>query len=140
MAQIILYTKNGCMGGARQKALLESYGHTVEERSLLDTEWTPETLQPYLAGLELKDWFNPNAPSVKAGRVVPGALSREETLELLCSDPILIKRPLIDTGSQVFAGFDSEYLKEIGLCEVPSGYNTGCQMKDQGSGCSSSEA
>ncbi|MFD1773862.1 ArsC/Spx/MgsR family protein [Paenibacillus rhizophilus] len=81
-----------------------------------------------------------NAPSVKAGRVVPGALSREETLDLLCSDPILIKRPLMNTGSQLLAGFDSEYLKEIGLCEVPSGYNTGCQMNDQGSACPSSQS
>ncbi|AKG37071.1 ArsC/Spx/MgsR family protein [Paenibacillus durus] len=137
MAHIIFYTKPGCMGAARQKALLESNGHTLEERSLLSTEWTPKTLQPYLADLELKDWFNPNAPAVKSGQVIPGALSREETLELLCSNPILIKRPLMNIGDQVLAGFDAEHLKRIGLCEVPSGYNTGCHSQDQGGACAS---
>ncbi|MBY9080187.1 hypothetical protein KIH86_26485 [Paenibacillus sp. HN-1] len=137
MAHIIFYTKAGCRGGIRQKELLQSFGHTVEERSLLDEKWSPETLRPYLAGHTVEEWFNPNAPAVKEGRVVPGVLSPEETLLLLCSDPILIKRPLMNIEGRLVAGFDDNVIKESGLGEVPQGYQTGCQMSDQAGACSS---
>ncbi|MNM16323.1 ArsC family protein [compost metagenome] len=137
MAHIIFYTKTGCRGGIRQKELLQSFGHTVEERSLLDEAWTPETLLPYLDGLAVEEWFNPNAPAVKEGRVIPGALSPEETLLQLCGDPILIKRPLMNIEGRLVAGFDADQIKSSGLGEVPQGYQTGCQMNDQAGACSS---
>jgi arsenate reductase len=96
MAHIIFYTKPGCLGGIRQKALLTASEHTVEERSSLATPWTPEALRLFFGQLPIAEWYNPNAPDVKAGKVVPGALPEKETLELFCREPILIKRPLMD--------------------------------------------
>lgn len=136
MAHIIFYTKPGCAGGARQKALLAASGHTVEERSLLDTPWTPEKLHSFLKGLETKEWYNKNAPAVKAGTVVPGALPAEETLDLLCSDPILIVRPLMQIGDQLFAGFDLDTLgKIIELGQIPAEDLTECQMNSKVNPC-----
>lgn len=138
MAHIIFYTKPGCGGAARQKALLTASGHTVEERSLLDSPWTPETLQAYLEGLETKEWYNKNAPAVKAGTVVPGALPAKETLDLLISDPILIVRPLMQIGDRLIAGFNPETLgKIIELNDIPAEGVTGCQMHSEVNPCKS---
>lgn len=128
MAHIVFYTKPGCNGGARQKQLLEQSGHVVEERSILGAQWTPESLKPYFTGKEIKDWFNPNAPQVKSGAVIPGSLSEAATLEQLCQNPILIKRPLMQTAELSLSGFDQELLRStIGLQEIPGDYNLGCQ-------------
>lgn len=128
MAKIIFYTKPGCKGGIRQKALLVESGHNVEEHSILDEKWTPDTLKLYFEGMEIKDWYNKNATAVKAGKVIPGALPEKETLELLCSDPILIKRPLMKISDKLIAGFDTDYLsKLIELHNIPDEDLTQCQ-------------
>ena len=128
MAHIIFYTKKGCKGGIKQKSLLVESGHTVEERSLLDTKWTPEILKSYLGKLSVEEWYNKNAPQVKAGVVVPGNLSAEDTLELLCQNPILIKRPLMEINGELIAGFDVNYINElIGLKNIPIEDLTSCQ-------------
>lgn len=138
MANIIFYTKPGCKGAARQKELLLSSGHTVEERSIFDRTWTPETLKPYLEKLEIEEWYNKNAPDVKAGTVIPGALSMEDTLNLLCSKPILIKRPLMEINNQLIAGFDVNFLKEIiELKDIPNEDFTKCKMNPNKGNCDS---
>ncbi|AGK97017.1 ArsC/Spx/MgsR family protein [Clostridium pasteurianum] len=136
MSHIIFYTKPGCKGGLRQKALLTSSGHAVEERSILVEKWTPDTLYPYLKGLDVKEWYNPNATAVKNGTIIPGVLPAEETLELLCSDPLLIKRPLMEIGDNLIAGFNTEYLsKLIELHNVPDEDLTKCQSNVKADSC-----
>lgn len=140
MANIIFYTKPGCRGGARQKALLIASGHNVEERSILDTPWTPNTLYSYLKGLDVKEWYNKNANAVKAGTIIPGALPSKEALELLCSAPLLITRPLMKIDDKLIAGFDTEYLdKLIGLDNVPDEDLTQCQSHSKVNLCESSK-
>lgn len=136
MEHIIFYTKPGCRGGLRQMELLLSSGHQVEERSILDEKWTPDTLYPYLKRLDVENWYNLNATAVKGGTVVPGALPEDEAMKLLCSDPLLIKRPLMKIGDNFIAGFDTEYLhKLIGLHNVPDEDLTKCQGKAEVSIC-----
>ncbi|MBC2581995.1 ArsC/Spx/MgsR family protein [Clostridium sp. DJ247] len=141
MAHVIFYTKPGCAGGARQKALLIASGHTVEEHSIFDTTWTPDTLQAYLERLDIKEWYNKNAPAVKAGIVIPGTLTAKETLDLLCSNPILIKRPLMKIEDQLIAGFDLEFLsKLIELRDIPDKDLTSCQIHSESNPCKSPQS
>ena len=140
MANIIFYTKLGCAGGIRQREYLTTSGHIVEERSLLDTKWTPETLRPYLERLDITEWYNKNAPEVKAGIVIPGSLSSKDTLNLLCSNPILIKRPLMKIKDELIAGFDVDFLsKIIELQDVPNEDLTNCQMHSKVNPCKSAQ-
>lgn len=140
MAHIIFYTKPGCAGGIRQKNLLISSGHTVEEHSILDTQWTPDTLHTYLENLEIKEWYNKNAIEVKEGTVIPGALEAKDTLDLLCNKPILIKRPLMKIGDNLIAGFDIELLnKIIGLNDIPDEDLNSCQMHSKINPCKSND-
>ena len=106
MTHIVFYEKPGCGGNARQKAWLEAAGHHLEVRSLLSWPWTADSLLAFLDPLPVADWFNRAAPRVKSGEVVPEALERGSALALLLAEPLLIRRPLMETASGRVVGFD----------------------------------
>ncbi len=108
MALIVFYEKPGCMNNTRQKHLLSVAGHDVVALDIRAQGWTAETLRPFFAGLPVAAWFNRAAPRVKSGAVVPEALQADEALALMCGDPLLIRRPLMETQGRRMAGFDTE--------------------------------
>jgi nitrogenase-associated protein len=117
MTHIVFYEKPGCGGNAKQRALLEAAGHTLERRNLLDAGWTRDTLMPFLQSLPVAAWFNRAAPRVKSGDVVPEALDADTALGLLLAEPLLIRRPLMQRpdGARLL-GFDTaEVERFVGL-------------------------
>jgi nitrogenase-associated protein len=117
MSHLVFFEKPGCGGNAKQRALLEAAGHTLDRRSLLTEPWTPETLLPFLQPLPVAAWFNRAAPRVKSGEVVPEALNADAALALLLTEPLLIRRPLMqrEDGARL-VGFDTaEVERFVGL-------------------------
>ena len=106
MAIVVFYEKPGCASNARQKAVLAASGHTVLARSLLTEKWTAQRLRVFFGALPVADWFNRSAPRIKSGEVWPGALDEAAALELMLADPLLIRRPLMESAGQRLAGFD----------------------------------
>lgn len=106
MAKVIFYEKPGCSGNARQKALLEAAGHSVEARDLLAKPWTRMELLSFFAGRPVAEWFNRNAPAVKSGEIVPEECDEATALALLQKYPLLIRRPLIEVAGERRAGFE----------------------------------
>jgi nitrogenase-associated protein len=106
MALITYYTKQGCMTSAKQVDMLREAGHQVEIRDLLAHPWTPEELTSYFGELPVQAWFNPNSPRVKAGEIDPAAYDRAEALQLMLTDHLLIRRPLMESGGSRRCGFD----------------------------------
>ena len=106
MVDVIFYEKSGCSGNARQKALLEAAGHTVMPRDLRQVAWTRSMLLDFLYALPVSEWFNRSAPVVKSRAVIPEELDEETALGLLLQEPLLIRRPLLEVGSERMAGFD----------------------------------
>jgi nitrogenase-associated protein len=110
MTTLVFYEKPGCGGNARQRALLEAAGHTLERRNLLTAPWTRESLLTFLWPMPVTQWFNRAAPRVKSGEVVPEDLTAEAALALLLAEPLLIRRPLmqrVDNGA-CLVGFDTD--------------------------------
>lgn len=107
MAIITFYEKPGCGNNARQKALLAKAGHAVIARNLLAEPWTAEQLLNFFTGLPVADWFNRAAPRVKSGEIVPEAVGANTAIGLMLADPLLIRRPLMESGGQYMAGFDA---------------------------------
>lgn len=105
------YEKPGCTNNARQKALLRAAGCQVEERDLLRTPWTAETLRPFFAGLPVAEWFNPAAPRIKSGEIVPERFMESEALAAMVLDPLLIRRPLLDFVGTKMAGFSEDEIR-----------------------------
>ena len=111
MAEIVFYEKPGCLNGEKQKAILRAAGHTLHCIDILSFEWNPDKLLYFVAGKEPVDMMNHMAPAVKNGQVVPRELSFSEAVLMMVSDPILIKRPLIEVDGLCIQGFMDSRLK-----------------------------
>jgi nitrogenase-associated protein len=106
MALITYYTKLGCQTSAKQVEMLRQAGHQVEIRDLLAHCWVPEELTSYFGDLPVEGWFNPNSPRVKTGEIDPAAYDAPAALDLMLSDHLLIRRPLMESGGTRMCGFD----------------------------------
>ena len=130
---ILFYEKPHCTGNARQRRLLEAAGHRVTVRSLPDEAWTAESLLGFLAARPVAEWFNPGAPRVKSGEIMPGQLSAAAAMALLLADPLLVRRPLIEAAGRRDCGFDPARL--AGWIALPDGTH-----KDGAESCRHGEA
>jgi nitrogenase-associated protein len=81
-------------------------GHEVEARNLLTEPWTATSLRPFFGSKPMRDWFNSSSQRVKSGAVKFDELTRDAALVLMLTDPLLIRRPLMQVGDRREAGFD----------------------------------
>lgn len=109
---VLFYEKTGCAGNARQKKLLKSCGVDFEVKSLLDTQWSKATLEPFFKGLTPKEMFNPFSPAIKNNEIDIANITYDEAVEMMIKEPILIKRPLIQINESYYCGFDIALLNE----------------------------
>lgn len=137
MILVLFYEKPGCATNRKQKKLLQNSGCTLIVHNLLEHGMTREELLSYLENEPVEKWFNPNAPKVKKGEIDPFGFTQNEALELLFSEPILIRRPLLSVQGERMCGFNVERIeKKIGtvLEETPgeacsSEPDTSCNTK-----------
>jgi len=116
MTAVVFYEKPGCLTNARQKALLRAHGCELSVRDLLSEPWTGPRLRAFLEQLPVSHWFNPASPRIKSGEIDPAVHDRHSALVLLLEDPLLIRRPLLDTEFGKTAGFDDpRVLKPLGV-------------------------
>ena len=127
MAHVIFWEKPGCAGNARQKALLVRSGHTLDVRNLLSEPWTAAGLRAFFGERPVSEWFNKSSPRVKSGEVRPEALDETGALTLMLAGPLLIRRPLMESGGRREAGFQPERVAAwIGLAETPAPVTDTC--------------
>lgn len=98
-----------CSTCAKAKAWLSGIGRTYEARDIKAQPPTRAELAQWhqKSGLPLKRFFNTSGLVYKAlglAQKLP-ALSEEEQLELLSSDGMLVKRPILVDGETVLVGF-----------------------------------
>lgn len=110
---VIFYEKPFCAANAKQKQILRNSGCTLIERNLLEHGLDVEDLRSFMENKAVAEWFNPAAPSIKNGLVLPDTLDEAEAMVLLMSDPILIRRPLMIIGTDKLCGFDAKKVSEV---------------------------
>ena len=98
-----------CTTCKKAKAWLQSKGLEFTARHIKEENPTAEELSLWQekSGLELKKFFNTSGLVYKDLGLkdkLPG-LSREEQLDLLASNGMLVKRPIIVTEDAVLVGF-----------------------------------
>ncbi len=119
MTTVYFYEKPGCANNNRQKKLLEAAGHQVVALNILTEPWQEERLRKFFGEMAVRDWFNYSAPPVKYGEIDPDELSEQQALALMLENPLLIRRPLMQVGDNVMAGFDQQAVDNwIGLKET----------------------
>ena len=109
----LFFEKSGCGGNARQKELLKKHNITFEVRDLLNTKWSYEDLVGYFDGLEVADMFNSFAPQVRDNEIDITKVSKDEAINLMIKNPILIKRPLMQINGAKICGFDIDKINQL---------------------------
>jgi len=110
MTTVIFYEKPGCSNNTRQKVMLAAAGHTVLAKNLLIERWTKERLLAFFGNRPVAEWFNRAAPSVKSGEVIPEAIEADTALTMMITEPLLIRRPLIEADDRYEVGFEMELI------------------------------
>ena len=119
MATVTFYEKPGCSNNTRQKKLLAAAGHQVVAKDILTETWQAERLRAFFGELTVRDWFNYSAPAIKHGEIEPDKLTEQEALALMLENPLLIRRPLMQVGDTLLAGFDQQAVDNwIGLQKI----------------------
>lgn len=102
-----------------KKALkwLEEQGISYEERHIKENNPTVEELTEWYhkSGLPLKRFFNTSGVLYKEMHLkdkLPD-MTKEQQLELLATDGMLVKRPLVIKGDLVLTGFKEDEWKKL---------------------------
>ena len=106
-ALLIWYPK--CSTCQKAKAWLDEHGVACKTRHIVEETPTAAELAEWHArsGLPLKRFFNTSGQQYRGLGLkdkLP-AMSEEEQLALLATDGMLVKRPILLTGSRVLVGF-----------------------------------
>ncbi len=116
MALVTFFEKPGCATNARQKKLLIQSGHELDVRDMLLQPWIAPHLRSFFGSRPVTEWFNRAAPKIRDGIINPETLAEDEALELMCADPLLIRRPLLEADGRRECGFDEDLIDRwIGL-------------------------
>ena len=105
--QLLCYPR--CTTCQKAKKWLEEHAIAYEERHIKDKNPSVEELRHWwqLSGLPLKKFFNTSGllyKSMNLKEKLPG-MSENEMLQLLSTDGMLVKRPLMIVGDKVWVGF-----------------------------------
>ena len=98
-----------CSTCKKAKNWLDEHGISYEDRHIKENNPSYEELKLWYekSGLPLKRFFNNSGLAYKALNLkerLPG-MTEEEQLQLLASDGMLVKRPLLITEKTVLTGF-----------------------------------
>lgn len=108
------YPKCGTCRNA--KKWLEQHNISFEEVHIVENPPSKEVLESLFkkSGLELKKFFNTSGQKYRELGLKDKikTASDEELLDLLASDGMLIKRPLVTDGAKVTVGFNEQTFEE----------------------------
>ncbi|MFD3448772.1 arsenate reductase family protein [Microbacteriaceae bacterium 4G12] len=112
---ITLYSYPKCGTCQKAKKWLDSHSVSYEMIHIVENPPSVTELRKLheASGLELKKFFNTSGMRYRELGLKDRlkTASEEEMLELLASDGMLIKRPIITDGEQVTVGFNEEQFK-----------------------------
>lgn len=106
-----------CTTCKKAKKWLQENKIEAEERNIVTETPTAQELEKWIqkSGQEIKKWFNTSGLKYKELNLKNklGTMSQKEKIELLASDGMLIKRPLLISDKVILIGFKEEKWKEL---------------------------
>jgi arsenate reductase len=119
MMTVTFYTYPKCGTCQKAKKWLDANNVAYEAVHLVENPPSKEELKRLYAnsGLELKKFFNTSGMKYRELGLKDKlkTMSEDEMLELLASDGMLIKRPIITENSKVTVGFNEEQYAKMWL-------------------------
>lgn len=115
MIKFIYYPK--CSTCVKAKKFLQNNNIEFEERHIVDERPSKEELEQWikLSGLEIKKFFNTSGKLYKelALKDKIKVMSDEEKIDILASNGMLVKRPILVKDDIVLVGFKEEEYNNI---------------------------
>ena len=106
-----------CSTCKKAKKWLEKNNIEFIDRNIVEETPTVEELIEWIqkSGKELKKWFNTSGLKYKELNLKEKLvdMSDKEKIELLASDGMLIKRPILVKNKKVYVGFKEDEWKEL---------------------------
>ena len=106
-----------CTTCIKAKKFLKENGVEFEDRHIVENNPTVEELNQWIdkSGLELKKFFNTSGKLYKEMNLKDKIkdMTREECVELLATNGMLVKRPILVKDDKVLVGFKEDQYKEI---------------------------
>ncbi len=106
-----------CSTCKKAKKCLEENNIKFEDRNIVEETPTVKELIEWIerSGQDIKKWFNTSGLKYKELNLKERLLhmSDKEKIELLASDGMLIKRPLLISDKGIFIGFKEEMWKVL---------------------------
>ncbi|HWO94893.1 MAG TPA: arsenate reductase family protein [Bacillus sp. (in: firmicutes)] len=113
---IKFYTYPKCGTCRKAKKWMDDHGVSYEEIHIVENPPSKDEIQSYYekSGLELKKFFNTSGMKYRELGIKDKVktATEQELLDLLASDGMLLKRPLVTDGNQVTVGFKEEQFAE----------------------------
>ena len=115
--QLTVYQYPNCGTCRDAVKWLRTRGHDPELRHIVETPPSPEELKRLipLSGLPIQKWFNVSGNAYKELGLKDKLpkLTEDEKIELLASNGMLIKRPVIFNDEKATVGFKEEELAKV---------------------------
>jgi len=117
MVKVYCYSK--CTTCKKALKWLDDNGIKYESLDIKEQHPDRDTIKELnaISGLPLKKFFNTSGQlyrQMELSKKLPN-MTDDEMLDLLASDGMLVKRPLLITGKKVLAGFKEDDWKEVCL-------------------------
>ncbi len=117
MIKVYCYSK--CTTCKKALKWLDDNGIKYESLDIKEQHPDRDTIKELnaISGLPLKKFFNTSGQlyrQMELSKKLPN-MTDDEMLDLLASDGMLVKRPLLITGKKVLAGFKEDDWKEVCL-------------------------
>ena len=115
LATFICYPK--CSTCQKAREWLVSHKIEFDERDIVLNNPSKQELNKWIkeSGLDIKRWFNTSGLKYKELKLKDNLpkMSDEEKIELLSTDGMLVKRPIIITGKGITTGFKEDEWKKL---------------------------
>jgi arsenate reductase (glutaredoxin) len=117
MAEPLFLQYPKCGTCRKAKKWLEEQGVNFTDRHIVEANPSKEELRDFLAksGLEIKKFFNTSGLKYKELGLKDKlkTMNEEEMLDLLASDGMLVKRPILVQGDRATVGFKEEEFQKV---------------------------
>ena len=106
-----------CSTCKKAKMWLEENNIEFIDRNIVEETPTVQELTTWIkkSGVEIKKWFNTSGLKYKELNLKDKlvTMSDKEKIDILASDGMLIKRPLLISNNWIFIGFKEELWKQL---------------------------
>lgn len=112
-ARIKFLQKPTCTTCRKAKAFLEKRKVELELRDLGKDRMSVEELERLIGERDYRKFLNTRNELYRTRKMAQNPPSREEALRLMAAEPNLIRRPVVQRGSEIVLGYDEVALKRI---------------------------